>query len=968
MTIINKKLSLLTFGITSLITSSVMAADRQIEEVVVTAEKIEATVSDTSISITAFSADTIEEFGMQGADDMVNYIPATTRDAYDIRIRGVGRNFRALGGDPGVATYYNGVFSPDFGIAASENALYDIQRVEVLRGPQGTLYGRNAIGGALNYITKNPTFDWTGDARTQFGNYNDQEFYGVLSGPIIEDKLAFRALIVKRDRDGFQEGINGSPDTDSIDDRNYSLALTWNVSDDITVKLRANDRESDRVIGSSSLITEGSSADRGIRSSNDYVNGLTNVSANGYTTVMPGDPGALGFDDPINGGTVYGRHVTPGVNPAAWVVVNGAFNHPETAELMAGASKDDPNRKTNVNDDGSGCSFPYTTANCNHEFFGHRASQNEIVWDVNEDLTLKYIFGTNDFEYDFNIDTDHANSQLAKGRTTVREDVQSKSHEIQIFWQAADNLSITSGVYYFDELRVQDFSLTDSTNRFIQPANYGDLILPNASFGGANVMQVLGLGADHVRLGDAAEGTSISGMWQGDERGDWYHHTNKNRNEATAIYTQATWEINEKFALVLGLRYAEDEKTVREIRGGYFEIPSFGTDAAIAFGGSGPGANAFGIYTPTMANNFGFAGFHTPGITDLAWLNIAMGNATYSGDASNPLTPNCPLTEANCATSLRLLAGIPLSYTSHIPGNDTWRDTNYRVNLDWTPNDDILMYVSVTTGYRSGGFALGIVDARLSDPITGDLELVSYDQEEVTAYEIGYKGLHFDGTLQLNMSLYTYDYENYQDEVNVYDPARGSTVGIVQNADKAVNSGFEVEALWLPTDNLTLGGNFSYTKTKYDSDYFIAVNDDPDHPASLFGNGTTNPELFTLNAKGDQLKRIPEDKYTLWGSYDWPTNVGNFQFRTSYSYTGEFYDAGFESEKDLIPDRFRVDASIMWRSLNDKLSVRGFVNNLTDEDNIRGAGTATESGNWAVTGSVLAPRFYGVDIRYHWGN
>ena len=84
---------------------------RRIEEVVVTAEKVESTVSDTSISITALGSELIEDLGIQSADEFVNFIPATTRDSYDIRIRGVGRNFRALGGDPGVATYYNGVYS-----------------------------------------------------------------------------------------------------------------------------------------------------------------------------------------------------------------------------------------------------------------------------------------------------------------------------------------------------------------------------------------------------------------------------------------------------------------------------------------------------------------------------------------------------------------------------------------------------------------------------------------------------------------------------------------------------------------------------------------------------------------------------------------------------------------------------------------------------------------------------------------
>ena len=127
-----------------------IAEERRIEEIVVTAEKRESTVSDTSISITAFGEDMIEDFGIQGADELVNYLPSTTRDSFDIRIRGVGRNFRALGGDPGVATYYNGIYSEDFGIAASENGLYDVARIEALRGPQGTLYGRNSIGGALN--------------------------------------------------------------------------------------------------------------------------------------------------------------------------------------------------------------------------------------------------------------------------------------------------------------------------------------------------------------------------------------------------------------------------------------------------------------------------------------------------------------------------------------------------------------------------------------------------------------------------------------------------------------------------------------------------------------------------------------------------------------------------------------------------------------------------------------------------
>jgi outer membrane receptor protein involved in Fe transport len=946
--------------LSSLLFSSVTsAADRQIEEVVVTAEKVQSTVSDTSISITAFSSDAIEEFGLQGADDMVNYLPSTTRDAYDIRIRGVGRNFRSLGGDPGVATYYNGVFSPDFGIAASENALYDIERIEVLRGPQGTLYGRNAIGGALNYITKDPTFEWSGNLRTQFGSYNNKEYYGVLSGPLIEDRLAFRALAIKRERDGTQDGIGGSKDDNSINDQNVSLALTWNVTDSITVKIRGNDRESDRVIQTAVLVSEGPAPIRGRRSSDIFSQGMRRVDST-Y-------PGAMSFDDPVNNTIVYGAYTRPGVDNSPSWVPNGAFNLPQSAALSAGATTDDPNDRTNNNHDGSGsCSFPYTRINCNHELFAHRASQNEINWEINDEMSLKYFFGTNDFEYTFNIDNDYANNDFTKDRQNVLEDVHSKSHEIQFFWNPSNDLSITSGLYYFEELRRQDYSLSNTTPRFTEPVDYGDLVMPNAFLGGANYFQLLGFPAGHVRLGDASEGTSISGMWEGDPRGDWYHHQNTNRNEATAIYTQGTWQINESFALVLGVRYAEDTKSVREIRGGYFELPAFGIDAAYAFGGAGP-SNAAGIFTPTMANQNGFPGFHTPGMTDLAWLNIAMGNATYSGDPDNPLTPVCALADPNCSSVLRLHDGIPISYTSHVADEITWRDTNFRVNVDWTPTPDILAYFSITTGYRSGGFSLGEIDARREDPSTGDLKPTNYDQEEVIAYEIGFKGLHMDGTLQLNMSLYTYDYDNYQDLVNTFSQNEGRSLNLVTNADTARNTGFELEAMWLASDRLAIGGNFSITRTEYTSDVLIEIEDDPAHPASLFPAADYR-DLFVENGKGSQLKKIPEEKLTLWAAYELPTRVGNFSFNASYAYTGEYYDQGIERELDLVPDRFRVDLSATWRDPEQVWSVRLFVNNATDEANLRDIGSATEFNNWRLTGALLTPRFYGVDIRYEFNN
>ena len=176
----SKLIKLIGLTLTFSFSLSIFSADEDekerggIEEITVTAEKRTSTVSDTSMSITAFDASLIEDLGMKGANDLMDKLPATTRDAYDVRIRGVGRNFRALGGDPGVATYYNGIYSPDFGIAAGESYLYDVERIEVLSGPQGTLYGRNSIGGAINYITKKPTFEAEGEVRAILGDYGTE--------------------------------------------------------------------------------------------------------------------------------------------------------------------------------------------------------------------------------------------------------------------------------------------------------------------------------------------------------------------------------------------------------------------------------------------------------------------------------------------------------------------------------------------------------------------------------------------------------------------------------------------------------------------------------------------------------------------------------------------------------------------------------------------------------------------------
>ena len=217
---------------------------RKIEEVVVTAERREATVSDTSISISAFDAEFLQDFNIRNQEDLQNYIPATTIQPYDAAIRGVGRTARTLGGDPGVSTYFNGVYSEDFGIASTEGGLYDLERIEVLRGPQGTLYGRNAVGGAINFVSNRPNFsEYDAEVRLSGGNYNMREIYYMLSGPIVRDNFAFRFTGSDRRRDGYIEETSGlGKDINNYGDENYTLSFEWTPTDRISFYARGNER------------------------------------------------------------------------------------------------------------------------------------------------------------------------------------------------------------------------------------------------------------------------------------------------------------------------------------------------------------------------------------------------------------------------------------------------------------------------------------------------------------------------------------------------------------------------------------------------------------------------------------------------------------------------------------------------------------------------------------------------------
>ena len=363
-----------------------------------------------------------------------------------------------------------------------------------------------------------------------------------------------------------------------------------------------------------------------------------------------------------------------------------------------------------------------------------------------------------------------------------------------------------------------------------------------------------------------------------------------------------------------------------------------------------------------------------------------MGAATYTGAAGvaangSNIAPVCEVTATTCATPLSLNQGLPYSYTRTVGGDDKWSDTNFRINLDYSPNDSELWYFSVTTGYRSGGYILGVPGGKASQrdqfgiPLGGaDLALETYDKETIEAFEIGYKGIHLDDTLQVFASVYTYDYDGYQDRVTQLNADVGWATDRVTNADGITNTGFETDIIYAFSDKLTLSGNYSYTDTEYGEDYLISNLDDPSIPAAIWGDFTqvdtvdyvavgSDADLFTFNLKGNQLKGIPQEKFTLRAEYEMDSVIGPVWMNISHSYTGSFSASGIERAYDRVPSREVTNLSFSWFSEDGDTSARLFVNNLMNNKDVYSYTTTSIDRDYQKFGWPLPERWYGLDLR-----
>lgn len=226
--------------------STVDTTGSTLSKVVVTAQKREETVQEVPASISVLSGDKIRDTSLQSANEVTRFIPnasaGTTEGHGRPRwwIRGLGTGDQGANTVSPVGIYVDDVYIAN--ISATGFPLFDQERVEVLRGPQGTLWGKNTTAGAINFISRKPTFERSGYAKASYGNYDDRVLEGAISDALVADRLAARLSFRHQGRDGYNENIADSNDRGALEDDAARLQFLAYINDDLEANLNLHAR------------------------------------------------------------------------------------------------------------------------------------------------------------------------------------------------------------------------------------------------------------------------------------------------------------------------------------------------------------------------------------------------------------------------------------------------------------------------------------------------------------------------------------------------------------------------------------------------------------------------------------------------------------------------------------------------------------------------------------------------------
>ncbi len=218
-----------------------------LKTVTVTAQHREETLQETPTTVSAVNGTNITADGVRAIGDLTTFVPNAAAKNPD----GDGRPrwyIRGLGtGDTGAATVYPvGIYADDVYLnapIAGGGPLYDLERIEILRGPQGTLYGKNTTAGAVNIISKKPDFDTDGNGTLGFGSKNERILNGAIGGALVDERLAARVAVYSEERDGFTQNLSNDHTYGDVNKKAVRLQFLAQLTPDLEALWKIHSRE-----------------------------------------------------------------------------------------------------------------------------------------------------------------------------------------------------------------------------------------------------------------------------------------------------------------------------------------------------------------------------------------------------------------------------------------------------------------------------------------------------------------------------------------------------------------------------------------------------------------------------------------------------------------------------------------------------------------------------------------------------
>lgn len=943
----------------------------EIEEIVVTAQKRSESIQDVPISVSAFDMEAMEARQIDSFSDLQFNVPnvsysKTFFSGNNFQIRGIGNVLVAASADSGVAMHLNDVYLNSPRIFETE--YYDMEQMEVLRGPQGTLFGRNATGGAVNMKTARPEMgELFGDIEGQFGNFDHRKLKGAINIPMGE-RVAARIAGIYLQRDGYSEDVLTGDDIDGRDQWSLRGSLRFDISDATRLDIIGHrfQEDSNRSRRQKQKCNRDPSAILGCTPdglSFEPVNGFATAGTLLASNLLLGPLGLFNFFDQT--GTADNpsdlrkqsilyqpeyeskedflmAELTHDLSDAVTLTVIGAM---QETEIFSRQGEGNVAGIGEANVPAGFCFF--SPAACT--YYGLQEGGPVYLSTVPDyETSLGAIAGGNEFA----LDSRNASTDLSS------TEGEQWSIETRLGTSFDGPVNFMLAAYYMEYEAKFDY--------FVQAPSLDYAAMVLAQGGGPFI------GSPDAFLSLAP--------------GFFRSETDPYELESLAVYGEMYWNVSDSVKLTFGLRYTEDDKSISD-RQLFLNVPVL-IDVA--------------SNTTTFLGSNGSA---TPVTTIDQLITAAAAAGDYDGD------PNKPGGQA------------------FREGEVSFEEVTGRIVLDWTPDleitDETLVYFSFSRGYKGGGLNPPIDTTLFPNTPT------NFDPEEIDAFEIGTKNTFWDRRAQLNASFFYYDYsdlqigkiinrtslnentdadifgaemelllqptENWQinahfsyldtklgdtETIDPRDPTQGrQDVTLVKDFVDASNCvvdwNGQVPFSENPVATAILAG--AYFPTGKDLGGFggvpgTVIPTTPNVADSAFSScaavrgvagalGYNYLDSVGVNLKGNELLSAPKFTVGVGAQYTWFMNNGmSLTARMDYYWQDEFYSTTFNRPQDLYDSWDVINAQVQLNGPEDRWFARAFVQNLGDEDNVTGTTQGDPSTGLGTSLFLIEPRFYGLTL------